>query len=693
MGEHINASRPRSESETNRLRRGGASGTGVFLAEVNRGDRRQCGAGGGPIHRMSDVTDIPPADAEVGMPSEWSGAAVDPGGGKPTSRDWQPVEVPGRPAAFADEDRVAYRTVFEDLRDPDDDLALLELRGLYANAEVWLNDDLVAERDAVFDPVSVPFEPEPENELVVECWAPEDRFGGIHDTDRIPEAQSVPGIWWDVELTTRPDPFVVDVDLSPRVTDKGAFVEASVELYTTDPLDDRITLTTRPAGESRGRGTMDRASVTAAAGERAVAEHDIEIIDPSLWWPRGSGRQHRYEVRAKLDGAVRTSTTGIAKIEQTEEGGLRVNGEDVPVRGVTLQDATVADVERAAEVNANLVRAHAHVLPESVYQTCDELGLLVWQDLPLTGPGVFDIARGQDLAERAVKTYAHHPSLAAMGIHDEPTATFADRVGSGMVDRLRFRWRVWRSDYDHGAVEEVAEAVPDGVAVYPVVGEPGTDPDAAALYPGWDYGSVDDLQWVRERYDLGSVVGEFGAGSLPTGTGGDGDGEGERSLADDLAGFDTAKHDAVVGSDDPEASRAYQAELVRGIAERLRTDDSSVVVANALRDAGGGGMGVYTRDGSPKQAAESLTTAFEPVQAFLVGASPGECEVVVVNDAPDSISGTVTWTADDEGGETDVTVEAGARTVADTVSIPKSASTVDLRLQVGDASVENQYRL
>ncbi|WP_123539035.1 glycoside hydrolase family 2 protein [Halosimplex salinum] len=619
------------------------------------------------------------------MPSEWSGAAVDPDGGKPAPREWHDVEVPGRPAEFAGEDRVAYRTVFEDPRGPDDALALLELRGLYADADVWLNDELVAESDAVFEPVEVPFEPADENELVVECRAPEDRFGGIHATDRIPERESVPGIWWGVDVTAHPDPFVVDVDLTPRVTDDGAVVDAAVEVYTTEPLDDRLTLTTKPAGERRGRGMMDRASVSAGAGERAVAEHAIEIRDPSLWWPRELGAQHRYEVRAKLDDAVRTATTGIATVEQTDEGGLRVNGEDVPVRGIALQDATVADVERAVEVNANLVRAHAHAMPEAVYEACDEAGLLVWQDLPLTGPGVFDIARGQDLAERLVRTDAHHPSLAAVGVHDEPTATFADRVGSGLVDRLRFRYRVWRSDYDWGPAEEVGEAVPDGVAVYTVVGEPGTDPDAAALYPGWDYGGVEDLDWVRERYDLGGVVGEFGAGALPDGVDPDDD--------VDLAGFDAAKHDAVVGSDDPEASQAYQAELVRGIAERLRTDGSSVVVASALRDAGDAGMGVYARDGSPKAAVDSLATAFEPVQAFLVGASPGECDVVVANDAPESISGTVTWAAGGEGGEIDVTVDAGARSAVETVSVPKSADSVDLTLRVGDASVENEYRL
>ncbi|QLH79993.1 hydrolase [Halosimplex rubrum] len=535
----------------------------------------------------------------------------------------------------------------------------------------------------------MPFEPDAENELVVECRAPEGRFGGIHDTDRVPAERSVPGIWWGVDVTGQPDPFVVDVDLQPRRTDDGAAIDAAVEVYAGEPLDDRLTLTTKPAGDRRGRGMMDRASVSAAAGERAVVEKSIDVRDPSLWWPRGMGRQHRYEVRAKLDDAARTSATGIATVEGTDEGGLRVNGEDVPVRGVALADAAVADAERAVEVNANLVRAHAHALPEAVYDACDEAGLLVWQDLPLTGPGVFDIARGKEVAGRLVDTYAHHPSLAAVGVHDEPTDTFAERVGSGLVDRLRFRYRVWRSDYDRGAAEEVAEAVPDGVAVYPVVGEPGTGPDAAALYPGWDYGGVDDLDWVRERYDLGGAVGEFGAGSLPEGVD---PAEADDDGGPDLAGFDRAKHDAVVGSDDPAASQAYQAELVRGIAERLRTDGAPVVVANALRDAGDAGMGVYARDGTPKEAVDSLAAAFEPVRAFLVGASAGECDVVVANDAPEAISGTVRWTAGEETGEVEATVDAGARSVVETVSVPKSASSVDLALRVGDASVENIYR-
>jgi beta-mannosidase len=624
------------------------------------------------------VKAIPAAAAGAGM-LEWSGAAVETGGGKPTTTAWEAVDVPGRPAEFAGEDRVAYRTTFPDPRDPGDDLACVRLRGLYDGGTVWLDGELVAETDTVFEPVRVPFDPAAENELVVTCRAPDDRYGGVHDTDRIPDSRSVPGVWWGAEVTTHPATFVVDVDVAPLVTDDGAAIETAVEVFSRDGVDDRLTLTTRPAGKHRGRGVMDRASVEAAPGERTTARHTIELRDPSLWWPRGLGPQHRYEVRAKLDDHVVTATTGLVTVAETDDG-LAVNGESVPVRGVTLQDGAVADVDRAVEVNANLVRAHAHVLPPAVYEACDEAGLLVWQDLPLTGEGVFDIGRGQELAGRMAATHDGHPSLAAFAVHDEPTTLFAERVGSGLVDRLRLRWRVWRSDYDRAPAERVAEEFPDDRPVYPVVGEPGTDPDAAALYPGWDYGTVDDVAWLRDRYGLGEVVGEFGAGSLAT------DDPGE------TPGFDRAKHDAVVDGDGVDASQTYQADLLRTVAERLRADGAGVVVADALRDTGDAGSGVYDRNGDPKRAAEALATAFEPVRAILTEPGPGDTDVVVVNDTGERVEGTLRWTAGDEGGELDVTVEHAGRTVAGRLDVPDDADGVTLDLTVADRSVQTEHR-
>jgi len=615
------------------------------------------------------------------MFGEWSGAAVRGGGGKPASTAWEPVSVPGRPAAFAGEDRVAYRTVFADPRDPGDATALVELRGCYATACVWLNDEHVAESDVYFEPIRVPFEPEAENELVVECRAPEDRFGGVHDTDRVPESEAVPGIWWGAELTTHPASFVVGVDARPDADGDEAAIDAAVEVYAGEPLDERVTLTTRPAGERAGRGMMERVSVGSMGGERVTVETRIEVRDPSPWWPREMGAQNRYEIRAKLDDDVTSATTGFATVTETDDG-LAVNGHPIPVRGVTLQDGTVADVERAVEVNANLVRAHAHALPDAVYEACDEAGLLVWQDLPLTGAGTFDISRGEEIAERLARTRGHHPSLAAFGVHDEPTRTFADRLGGGVLDRLRLRWRVWRTDYDPVPAEDVAGSVPDAYPVYAVVGEPGTDPDAAALYPGWDYGDADDLGWLLGRYpDLAGAVGEFGAGSL---AGPD---------PAEPAGFDRAKHDANVPGDDVAASQTYQAEVVRTVAESLRTRGTRVVVANALRDAGDAGMGVYARDGDPKEAAGALAAAYRPVAPYLTSPRPGDSGVVVVNDSPGELTGALSYRAGERSVETEVTVGALERPTVETVTVPADADSVELLLAVGDDEVRTAYHL
>ena len=622
--------------------------------------------------------------------SAWRGAKVEPGEGKPDPAEWRPVDLPGRPAVFAGAERVAYRTT---VSDPGAAMAVLRLDGLYSGGTVRLDGERVATAESVLDPVRVPFEPAGETELLVTCDAPDDRFGGIHDTDRVPSGDATPGIWWDASVTPHPETFVLDVDVEPRITgvdgaDETAVegtIETRVTVHSRDGVDDRLTLTTRPAGEGRGRGMMDRAAVEAGPGETTTVEASVALRDPSLWYPRGVGPQNRYEVRAKLGDDARSVTTGLARMRYDgdgagEGGRFTVNGQPVPVRGVTLQDGAAEDVERAVAVNANLVRGHAHALPPAVCEACDAAGVLVWQDLPLTGPGGFDVDRGRALAAALGERYGGHPSLAVVTVHDDPTDGFAGRLGSGALDRLRFRWRVWRADYDRGPAEAVAATVPDGVATLPVVGEPGSDPDAAALYPGWDYGRVDALDRVSERYDLGSVVGEFGAGSFAVGD------------PAEPAGFDRAKHDAVVDGDGVDASQAYQADLVGTVAERLRADGAQVVVANALRDTGDAGMGVYDRDGDRKRAADALASAFEPVRAVLLDPSVGEHDAVVVNDTPRNRTVTLTWEAGSTEGETDLAVGAAGRATA-AVTVPAGTEVVSLRAETGDLTSSVTYDL
>jgi hypothetical protein len=612
------------------------------------------------------------------MFEEWQATAPSSDG------EAEPVNLPGRPAAFAGSDAVRYVTEFEDPRSSDDDVAVLTLDGCFAHTEVELQGAVLGSpeepitHDAYFAPLRIPFRPADEERVVVTCEAPRDRFGGLFATDAVPDEAAVPGVWWQAALETRRLPYVEDVAVTPELTADGATLHVRITVVADEAIDDRITYSLKPAGDLSASGMMNRGSVQPDGPGRTTVEHTIEVRDPSLWWPRGYGDQNRYTLRAKLGESEHTVTTGIRSVER-EDGDLLVNGEHVPIRGVNLTTAGPRDVERALGVNANLVRAHAQVLPPSLYDACDEAGLLVWQDLPLTGPGSFDVERASSLGSRLVDARSNHPSLATLAVHDEPTDAFADGLGSGFLDGLRRRWRAWRTDYDRSAADDVAAALPDEIPVVPVVGDPGVEAEARRLYPGWDYGEASDAGDLLDRYPA-PVVAEFGAGAL-----------GDRAV-EDAAGFDAAKHAARGATPgDPAASQAAQAAVVGTVAETVRRRGQDAI-AYALRDTDAAGMGIVATDGQAKQARDALARAFEPVQAFLASPAASTSAVVVCNDTVESIDGELSWTAGDASGGQSVTVAAGGRWEGEAISIPSDAEAVTLELDVGDRTVENVYQ-
>lgn len=607
------------------------------------------------------------------MFEEWRATAV---GGS----DDRSVTVPGKPDAFADADGVTYVTTFDDPRGPSDDAAVIELRGLYAHAEVdvtgqRLDGEGTVSHDAYFDPLRIPILPYEDNELSVTCHAPRDRFGGIHDTDLVPDEDAVPGIWWGARVESNPLPYVDRMRVRPELTDDGAVLHVRTTVVSEDPIEDRITYSLKPEGDLNTRGMMSRGAVETSGPGKTTVEHTIDVHDPSLWWPREFGQQHRYRLTAKLANSEHSVTTGICDIER-DGSRLVVNGEEVPLRGVATLTDDPADVERAIRTNANLVRARGHALPREFYEACDEAGMLVWQDLPLTGPGDFDPERGQALGTALADAYGRHPSLAAFSVHDQPTDAFESGVGSGTLDGLRLRWRAWRNSYDRTDADVVAAALPDRRPVVPVVGEPGIDHDAAAYYPGWDYGTAETIETLLSRYPSDLLAG-FGAGSL----------------AEDVeaaAGFDADKHARYVDGG-VEDSQTYQSDTLGIVAERARCHGLGAIAAT-LRDTDAAGMGIYDADGDPKTAQETLARAFQPAQVFLPDPGTGTRDVVVINDGPKPLSATFSWDAGERSDSQEITVSGTGRWT-DELGIPSGAETVTLTLAASGGSVENSYDL
>ncbi|AFZ71909.1 glycoside hydrolase family 2 protein [Natronobacterium gregoryi] len=632
------------------------------------------------------------------MTDEWSGGRVidRERDGPPAVESWQPVSVPDRRPEFGDAGErgpIAYKTTIEEPRSSDDERAWLAVRGGYGRTTVWLDGERRGESAFGFVPVRFTFDPGQSSELIVVCEPP-DAFTGIRGTDEVPSSLSTPSIRWGVDVESRPAAFIRRLETRPRLQHRDddstyGVLDIELEVDAGVAIDDAIRLTVRP-NERGGSATMERVPVTAAAGERTTVSRTVELRDPSLWWPRGYGHQHRYSVRAKLGDDAAERLVGFRRVERDDEG-LLVNGQRVRARGFTRLPGgdPVDDVTRALEANATLIRARAHVPDPAFHAACDEAGLLVWQDLPASGPefaaGVADVVeRGRELAATLAEEYGSHPSIVLYGAQDEPAAPFDAPVGSGITGRLAVRYRAWRTSVERQPAEEIAEAFPDDTPVVPVTGPVGTDPDGAHLSTGWEYLEASDLPWLLETYpSLVEVVGGLDAGSLVA----DADPAGVPGLNEDAL----ARHET-----DPEASRIYQARTLKRGIETLRREGCGIFATAPIRDvAQGGGMGVTAADGEPKPAYEPVSDALEPVQAVLdePPASGRAIGITVCNDTPAVLEATVEWAAGEESGEETLLADALGTSDAGALTVPADADVVELTVVADDRAATNRYRL
>jgi len=169
--------------------------------------------------------------------------------------------------------------------------------------------------------------------------------------------------------------------------------------------------------------------------------YNITIPNPQLWWPRGYGAQPLYtvEVRAVVDGVVvdtytrriglRTLSVSREKDEWGEEFCHIVNNVKIFAMGADYipEDNILARVtpertrrllEDAALANMNTVRiwGGGYYPDDFFYDICDELGLLVWQDL-MYACAFYDLTEDFEESIRVetvqnVQRLHHHASLA-----------------------------------------------------------------------------------------------------------------------------------------------------------------------------------------------------------------------------------------------------------------------------------------
>ena len=261
-------------------------------------------------------------------------------------------------------------------------------------ADVWINDIKIGSHTGGYAPFSfdiTPFLTKGEQKISVKVWdptneGPQPRGKQVREPEGI-YYTPVTGIWQTVWLEPMNPKSFKKINFTPNIDNNTVKLEVETTNLETGDIIEVIVL--------EDDKELTRAKF--AAGESL----EILLEDPKLWSPESP---FLYRTIVKLISNKETvdevkSYFAMRKIsKKRDENGIvrmQLNNEDYFHFGPLDQgwwpdglytaptdEALKYDILKTKEMGYNMIRKHVKVEPARWYTHCDELGILVWQDMP-----------------------------------------------------------------------------------------------------------------------------------------------------------------------------------------------------------------------------------------------------------------------------------------------------------------------
>jgi beta-mannosidase len=338
---------------------------------------------------------------------------------------------------------------------------------------------------------------------------------------------------------------------------------------------------------------------------------------------------------------------GFRTIENRSEDSLDlwVNGVRVFRRGAVWTPGDLAALDSAGELGLNLVRVPGIAAYESdaFHGRCDELGLLVWQDLMFA---TFDYPLAEEsFAEtvtleagtEAFRLAAHPSTVVVCGSaeHEQQAAMFGVSPSTGYAGELA---TLLKPSVEASGLDAVwVDSSPSG-------GDPVTRVDTGiAQYFGVGayLRDLPDVRHSRVRFAaeclaFSNLTDPVVEGGVPRDSGADWD------FADVREHYLRRRY----GADATEAdAQRVTGEVMADVFGEWRRPDSGCGggIVLWLRDVvPGSGWGLLDHEGRPTPAALALAPTLQPTAVWLVDEGLNGLDVHVANDGPEPLVGTLT---------------------------------------------------
>lgn len=399
-----------------------------------------------------------------GFPTEWISAQV-PGAVQldwARAHSWPPYWVSDHYKQYAwMEDRFwHYQATLTSVPRSADERLIFSCGGIDYRFQVRLNGQNLLDQEGMFTPVEIDLTERaaPGDDLSVIIWP----------APKLPHVQKGR---WEADRSCKPavsygwdwHPRLIPLGLwrPARLEIRPAFHIREVEVesrFDADMVEARIEIRTRLSTPGRGQleicltdpDGVEQFSQTLGFEESACTDGSLSwsksLPFPRLWWPNGQGDQPLYTVRVRLLGQrgeamdEHTRRIGFRRIrlvmhegawELPATGGMPASRRNPPITlevnnrrifakgtnwvppevfpGTITRDTYLPLLRMARNAHFNLLRCWGGgiVNPPEFYDLCDELGLLVWTEFPLsclayeTEPGS-DYLRVLDQESRSV---------------------------------------------------------------------------------------------------------------------------------------------------------------------------------------------------------------------------------------------------------------------------------------------------
>lgn len=459
-------------------------------------------------------------------------------------RHWRAIQVPANwySAGYDHQGALWYRHEFSLPERAPDTMATLVFDGVDYFADVVLNGKALARHEGYFQrfPVDVSDTLRRYNRLAVKVNSPwEDpktvwplhktQMKGIlnqHDTrpggawSEHGQNANSGGIWAPVKLHLSRGVTIDDVILRPDWRDglENPLLRAEIRYRARAAGSVMLRLSAAPDNFNGQRIEQTfSVNLTQANGKPQSLNVSLPMKGARLWWPAGYGKPNLYRVRATvlddqgvMDTAV--SRTGLRKLEeQPDNQGWRINDRRLfikgsnyigsPWLGTLTRQKYRRDFTLLQKMNANAIRVHGHVAGRALYEVADEMGLMIWQDVPLQ----WGYDNSDAFADNAVRQtrdmmaqFGNSPAIIVWGGHNEPP------WNSPWMEK---RFPDWNKTLNQTLTTRVADTLAEDrsriVHRFSAVEE--------HYWAGWYFGTPRDLLAPAKT----AIITEFGAQALP----------------------------------------------------------------------------------------------------------------------------------------------------------------------------------